>query len=51
MTALKNKKTLFEVYKDGKRVFWTEDIKCVPDDEIIKSLKKSKYKIKDVRIK
>lgn len=36
----------FEVFKDGKRVFWTEDEKCVPDEETIKSLKKNSYKVK-----
>lgn len=42
---------LFEVYKDGKRVFWTDDISCVPEEEIIKCLKKAKYKVKERRIK
>lgn len=36
----------FEVIKDGKRVFWTEYEKCIPDDETIKLLKKSGYKVR-----
>lgn len=42
---------LFEVYKDEKRVFWTDDVSCVPEEDIIKSLKKAKYKVKERRVK
>lgn len=44
---MKNDKYLFEVYKDKKRVFWAEYKECTPDEETIKFLKKSGYKVKE----
>lgn len=37
----------FEVFKDKKRVFWTEHEVCVPSEETIKLLKKNGYKVKE----
>lgn len=36
----------FQVIKNGKVMFWTENEKCVPDEETIKNLKENGYKIK-----
>lgn len=44
---MKNNEYLFEVYKDKKRVFWTECEECSPDEETIKLLKKSGYRVKE----
>lgn len=36
---------LFEVYKDGKRMMWTECESCVPSIDVIKNLKSAGYKV------
>lgn len=36
---------LFEVYKDGKRLMHTDDEKCIPTIDIVKSIKAAGYKI------
>lgn len=36
---------LFEVYKDKKRMMYTEDEKCVPLADEIKSMKATGYKV------
>lgn len=36
---------LFEVYKDNKRVMYTEDESCIPSAEKIKDMKAAGYKI------
>lgn len=37
---------MFQVLKDGKVMFWTEQKSCIPSDEEIKFMKKCGYKIK-----
>lgn len=37
---------VFEVFKDFKRVFYTEHSECVPNEELIKLMKKAGYKVK-----
>lgn len=36
----------FEVFKDGKRMFITEAVKCVPDVDTQKKLASAGYKMK-----
>lgn len=36
---------LFEVYKDNKRVMYTEDESCIPSAEKIKDMKAAGYKV------
>ena len=36
---------LFEVYKDNKRVMYTEDESCIPSADKIKDMKAAGYKI------
>ena len=36
---------LFEVYKDNKRVMYTEDESCIPSAEEIKNMKSAGYKV------
>lgn len=33
---------VFEVFKDSKRVFYTKHSECVPNEELIKLMKKSR---------
>jgi len=35
-----------EVWRDGKRMFWTESEKCVPSEAVQKAMKKAGCKIK-----
>ena len=37
---------MFQVIKDGKVMFWTQDKSCVPSDDQIKEIKKAGYRIK-----
>ncbi len=39
---------LFQVKKDGKVMFWTNQESCVPSDEDIKDMKRAGYKVKKV---
>lgn len=36
---------LFEVYKDNKRMMWTEYESCIPSNDTIKSMKAAGYKV------
>ena len=36
---------LFEVYKDSKRVMYTEDESCIPSADKIKDMKAAGYKV------
>lgn len=37
---------MFQVLKDGKVMFWTQDKSCVPTESQIKEMKKAGYRIK-----
>lgn len=37
---------IFQVLKNGKVMFWTEQKECIPSDEIIKNIKQAGYKLK-----
>lgn len=37
---------VFQVIKNGKVMFWTQDKSCVPSDDQIKEIKKAGYRIK-----
>lgn len=37
---------IFQVMKDGKVMFWTQDKSCVPTESQIKKMKKAGYGIK-----
>lgn len=36
---------IFEIYRDGKRLMWTEHKECMPSDEQITSMKKAGCKV------
>ena len=36
---------LFEVYRDGKRVWWTEYESCIPSEKSIKIMKAAGHKV------
>lgn len=36
---------LFEVYRDGKRIMWTEQESCIPPNDVIKDMKAAGYKV------
>lgn len=36
---------LFEVYRDGKRIMWTEHEECIPPIDVIKSMKAAGHKV------
>lgn len=40
------KMIVFEVFKDSKRVFYTKHSEYVPNEELIKLMKKAGYKVK-----
>lgn len=39
-------KPIFEVFKDGERLMWTADPKCVPSQEMVASLKRAGHRVK-----
>lgn len=38
---------LYEVYRDGKRMMWTEYAECIPSEETQKAMKRAGCKIKN----
>ena len=36
---------LFEVYRDDKRLMYTEQEECIPDNDVIKSMKQAGLKV------
>lgn len=37
---------IFQILKDNKVMFWTEQESCIPSDEEIKEMKKAGYKVR-----
>lgn len=37
---------IFQILKDNKVMFWTEQESCVPSEEDIKEMKKAGYKVR-----